>query len=79
MFNKAFANKTTKKEKMNSGCCDLNETDAIEDFSESLWMQWLKELTIMADIYRFAVRANLHQGCVAYGRESGTQIGRAHV
>lgn len=36
MFNKAFANKTTKKEKMNSGCCDLNETDATEDFSESL-------------------------------------------
>lgn len=35
-FNKAFANKTTKKEKMNSSCCDLNETDATEDFSEAL-------------------------------------------
>lgn len=36
MFNKAFTSKTTKKEKMNSGCCDLNETDATEDFSEEL-------------------------------------------
>ena len=35
-FNKAFANKTTKKEKLNSGCCDLNETDATEDFTEDL-------------------------------------------
>lgn len=36
MFNKAFTSKTTKKEKMNSGCCDLNETDSVEDFSEEL-------------------------------------------
>lgn len=36
MFNKAFANKVTKKEKLNSDCCDLNETDSVEDFSEEL-------------------------------------------
>lgn len=36
MFNKAFANKVTKKEKLNSSCCDLNETDSVEDFSEEL-------------------------------------------
>ena len=35
-FNKEFTHMTTKKEKLNAGCCDLNETDAVEDFSEEL-------------------------------------------